>query len=184
MPIQRLQCGPPFGCIASQRPRGGPPGAPPPPRATSHAAIRDSTRSLARHSVRGFGCVPTDADRGSVSARPVVLWKASRSKENGFQSATATPARHLVDRAFVFAVRPRGSLPDGLPGSRSPTPPSTPGTTASNRWLRSPRESVPPESSRTLAPHRLRAAKSSRQSLPSRRSASQPSVVAYVSPHL
>ncbi len=36
----------------------------------------------------------------------------------------------------------------------------------------------------TLAPTRLRAAKSSRQSLPSRRSTSQPSVVAYVSPRL
>src|SRR6202041_1726171 len=119
-----------------------------------------------------------------VSAHPVVHGRASRSKESDFQPATATPARHLFDRAFVSAVQPRGSLLDGPPGSRSPALPSTPGTTASNRWLRSPRDSVQQESSKTLEPNRLRAAKSFRLPRPSRRSTSQPSVVAHVSPHL
>src|SRR6202007_1248602 len=67
----------------------------------------------------------------------------------------------LFDRAFASAVQPRGSSPDGLPGSRSPALPSTPGTTASSPWLRSPRGSAQGESSKTLEPIHPRAANSS-----------------------
>src|SRR5579862_8487512 len=92
--------------------------------------------------------------------------------------------RGISSIVLLFPRFSLGSLLDGPPGSRSPTPPSTPGTTASNRWLRSPHESDVGESSKTLAPNRPRAAKSFRLPRPSRRSTSQPSVVAYVSPRL
>src|SRR5258708_29366295 len=82
--------------------------------------------------------------------------RASRSRESHPPSSTGpTSAAHPVDHASVFGSRLPESSPDDPPGTRSPTLPVVPKTTAWLRWLRCPPPPDLPRQRKTLAPHCL-----------------------------
>jgi hypothetical protein len=100
-------------------------------------ACHSPGRWPAEHSVRASASVPTGAATGP--ADPTAPWKAARLLESDFLPAVSESSRHLADHVPASAAPPLESLPDYQPGIRFPVLPSGSRTTASSRWLRSPR---------------------------------------------
>src|SRR6266481_8131142 len=118
-------------------------------------------------SALAFASSPTDVGPAARFVSRAARSRASRSQESHpASSAGPTSAGHPADHASVFWPRlPESSL-DDPPGTRSPTLPATPKTTASLPWLLCP---PPPDLLRqrkTLAPHCLHGSASSRRTRP------------------
>src|SRR5712691_8051565 len=113
----------------------------------------------------GLGFVSSPTDDGLAEG---FVSRAARSRASRFREshrplpAGPTSAGHPADHASVFGSQLHESSPDDPPGTRSPTLPVVPKTTASLRWLRCP---PPPDLLRqrkTLAPRCLHGSVSSR----------------------
>src|SRR6266513_477612 len=87
-------------------------------------------------SALAFASSPTDVGPAATFVNRVARSTASIFQESHPSlSAGPTSAGHPADRASVFESRLPESSPDDPPGTRSPTLPATPKTTASLRWL-------------------------------------------------
>src|SRR5205823_7671736 len=79
---------------------------------------------------------PTDVGPAATFVSRAARSTASRSQESHpSSSAGPTSVGHPADRASVYESRLPESSPDDPPGTRSPTLPATPKTTASLPWL-------------------------------------------------
>src|SRR6266403_4348492 len=114
-----------------------------------------------------FVSSPTDDGPAAGFVSRAARSRASRSRESHPPSSTGpTSVAHPVDHASVSGSRLPESSPDDPPGTRSPTLPVVPKTTAWLRWLRCPPPPDLPRQRKTLAPHYLHGSVSSRWTRP------------------
>src|ERR1700674_4052049 len=115
-----------------------------------------------------FVSSPTDDGPAAALVSRAARSRASRCREShppssaGPPSAEPTAPGHPADHASVFGSRLHESSPDDPPGTRSPTLPVVPKTTAWLRWLRCPPPPDLPRQRKTLALHCLHGSVSSR----------------------
>src|SRR6266481_4478646 len=110
-----------------------------------------------------FVSSPTDDGPAAGFVSRAARSTASRSQESHpSSSAGPTSAGHPADHASVFGSQLHESSPDDPPGTRSPTLPVVPKTTAWLRWLRCPPPPHLPRQRKTLASHCLHGVVSSR----------------------
>src|ERR1700687_5168033 len=114
-------------------------------------------------SALAFASLPTDVGPAATFVSRAARSPASKSQESHpFSSAGPTSAGHPADHASVYESRLPESSPDDPPGTRSPTLPVVPKTTAWLRWLRFLPPPDLPRQRKTLAPHCLHGLVSSR----------------------
>src|ERR1700716_1586418 len=113
-------------------------------------------------SVLAFVSSPTDDGLAAGFVSRAARSRASRSRESHPPSSVGpTSAGHPVDHASVSGSQLPESSPDDPPGTRFPTLPLVPKTTAWLRWIRCPPPDLPRQR-KTLAPHCLHGSVSSR----------------------
>src|ERR1700694_5205407 len=113
--------------------------------------------------LQSFVSSPTDDGLAARFVSRAARWRASRSRErHPSSSASPTSAGHPADHASVSGSRLPESSPDDPPGTRFPTLPLVPKTTAWLRWLRCPPPPDLPRQRKTLALHCLHGSVSSR----------------------
>src|ERR1700730_16182123 len=105
-------------------------------------------------SVLAFVSSPTDDGPAAGFVSRAARSRASRSRQSHPpSSAGPTSAGHPVDHASVSGSPLPHSARDDPPGTRFPTLPVAPKTTAWLRWLRCPPPPDLPRQRKTLAPH-------------------------------